>query len=63
LGIHQPGARNGAADGLSRQRRDGERVLAEAAEAGLATVRVHMDETAVTRLISHVRTLPLRNVA
>jgi hypothetical protein len=63
LGIHQPGARNGAADGLSRQRQDGERVLAEAAEAGLATVRVHMDETAVTRLIAHVRTLPLRRVA
>jgi hypothetical protein len=60
LGLHQPGKRNGAADGLSRQREDGERVLAEAKAAGLTTVRVRVDRAAVASLISDVRACPLR---
>ena len=60
LGIHQPGVRNAAADGLSRQQLDRERVLAEAAAAGLRPVRVPLDEEAVRLLIAAVRSMPLR---
>lgn len=60
LGLHQPGKRNGAADGLSRQRADGDRVLAEAAAAGLQTVRVRVNRAAVDALIADVRACPLR---
>jgi hypothetical protein len=61
LGVHQPGVRNGAADALSRQRADGQRVLEEAAAAGLTVVRVHVDEDAVAALIADVRACPLRH--
>jgi hypothetical protein len=60
VGIHQPGARNGAADGLSRQRSDRARVLAEVAAAGLAALRIVGDRDAVSQLIAAVRAQPLR---
>jgi hypothetical protein len=60
VGIHQQGVRNSAADGLSRQRADGERVLAEAQEAGLLCIRMREDTAAVSQLIADVRAQPLR---
>jgi hypothetical protein len=60
LGIHQPGVRNCAADALSRQREAAERILEEAAAAGLSVVRVPVDSDAVVKLIADVRACPLR---
>jgi hypothetical protein len=60
VGRHQPGVRNGAADGLSRQQEDRERVLAEASAAGMAVVQVTLDEPALRSLLREVRDCPLR---
>ena len=64
LGIHQPGKRNSAADGLSRTAEARRRVLTEAAAAGAELVELQLspaDSAAAQRLLDGARACPLRH--